>query len=158
MVQSGQAAHHCLIATLWHQDPLQRMFAGKETPTSCICVFMGCPHYICIFQQGSRASGLKVTPCCIPRPGLGIPAHASWKPGNPTSQPCSAGFASFCRLCPSRQSSRVRAVSIYLYIHKYIYVYIHIHIYMHAYVYIHTHTHSTYAYIYINICNTSIYI
>lgn len=68
------------------------------------------------------------SPCLLETREPHIPALQCW-------------FASFCRLCPSRQSSRVRAVSIYLYIHKYIYlyVYIHIHIYMHAYVYIYTH-------------------
>lgn len=157
MVQSGQAAHHCLIATLWHQDPLQRMFAGKETPTSCICVFMGCPHYICIFQQGSHASGLKVTPCCIPRPGLGIPAHASWKPGNPTSQPCSAGLHPSAGCAhPDKAAGSGQCLSIYIYINIFICVYTYTHI--HACICVYIHTHNTYAYIYINICNTSIYI
>lgn len=117
--------------------PCKRCLLGRKSQThSFVCSWDAHTIYIYI-PGGSCASGLKVTPCCIPCLGLEIPAHASLQQGNPTSWPCSAGFASFCRLCPSSHRSRVKAVSFYLHIHKYMYLYVYIHAHINMYIYTH---------------------
>lgn len=121
-----------------HQDPLQGMLAGKETPQthSFVQGMLKISIYIISSWLRRCVRGGEVVLRGIPRRAApaGDTASCVLERGNPKSQPCSPGFAPFCGLrcsCWSRQSSRTRAdvphfcvyMHIYIYTHPYIYIY-----------------------------------
>lgn len=120
-----------------HQDPLQGLLAGKETPQthSFVQGMLKISIYIISSWLRRCVRGGEVILRGIPRRAApaGDTASRVLERGNPKSQPCSPGFAPFCGLrcsCWSRQSRRVSFLCVYAYIYIYTPLYIYIYAYL----------------------------